>query len=49
MKKIYLKPQIEAVSMPMLLLADSPKMGFKEKPGSEEHEDDEVDSFDQLL
>ena len=49
MKKIYLKPEIEVVTISLSLLTGSPRMDFKEKADSEENVDDEVDNFDQLL
>ena len=48
MKKIYLKPEIEEVTVcSMHILQASKKINFKQKPDSEE--DDVVDDFDLLL
>ena len=49
MKKVYIKPEIEEVAMTMQLLQPVSQMDFKEKPDSQEEEDDEVDDFNQLL
>ena len=48
MKKIYLKPEIEEVTISMQqLISASKKVFFGQKHGLEE--DDEVDDFDLLL
>jgi hypothetical protein len=50
MKKIYLKPEIEEVTIfSMQMLNASQRIDFKIEQGSEENEDDEVDDFDLLL
>lgn len=49
MKKIYIKPEMEEVTISMQLLEGSPRMNFKQTPDPEENEDDVVDIFDQLL
>ena len=52
MKKIYLKPEIEEVTISsmQLLVPASTRMDFKRKYGlDDEYVDDEIDDFDQLL
>jgi len=51
MKRIYLKPEIEVVTISMQMLVTSDRMDFKGKtdPEDDDEEDDEVDDFGNLL